>query len=132
MKENDNERSLSSASVRVEYNGPLPPAAELKRYNEIQNGFADRILKLAENEAEFRHKLNQDFLNKDFVYKTRGQLFALVIAIFALIVSAICAIFGNEWAASIIGGLDIVGLISVFVVNKFVPNDNIDDVENSN
>lgn len=125
MNERVTEGKQVSAEIKhtLEYHGPIPPAAELKRYNEIQHGFADRILKLAENEAEFRHRITQDALTKDFNYKIRGQICALTIAIIALGVAAICAISGNQWAASIIGGLDIVGLISVFIVNKFIPDD---------
>lgn len=69
------------------YNGPIPNASELQRYEHIQTGFADRIISMAENEQQSRLKLNQDNSNKVYDIErrnirviTRGQWLAFVTA----------------------------------------------------
>lgn len=39
------------------YSGPLPPASELKRYNEACPNAAERIISLAEKEQQHRHDI---------------------------------------------------------------------------
>lgn len=44
------------ALVQEAHAGPLPPAAEFGRYDEILPGAADRILKMAEKDIELQEK----------------------------------------------------------------------------
>lgn len=41
------------------YSGPIPPPEALARYEEIQPGAADRIIKMAEKQQEHRMSLRQ-------------------------------------------------------------------------
>ncbi|MGH7200157.1 MAG: DUF2335 domain-containing protein [Planctomycetaceae bacterium] len=54
------ERSIAAESrisiVSQEFSGPLPHPAVLQQYEEIQPGFADRILRMAEQQGQHRQQ----------------------------------------------------------------------------
>ena len=56
----DNVTANSSQHVIVatqKYSGPLPPADELKKYNEVSPQAAERIIAMAERQAAHRQKM---------------------------------------------------------------------------
>ena len=46
--------------VAETYSGPLPDPAIIKQYNEIQPDFAERLLRMAEDQQAHRHKIESD------------------------------------------------------------------------
>lgn len=56
LMDNTNE-TLSTVSVSQSYSGPIPPASELVKYNQACPDAADRIIRMAENEAKHRHEM---------------------------------------------------------------------------
>jgi len=114
-----------------QYSGPLPPPAALEHYERISPGLSDRIVRMAEAEAQHRRLLErheQDFLvadgEQDRKERKRGQVFALVIAVIALACSTGCAVYGATVVASIIGGTTIVGLVTAFIIGQRQPPPN--------
>ena len=66
------------------YVGPLPASAEFSGYEQAMPGAADRILAMAEKEAEHRRR-NEDKIVEHSVRKSgRGQVFAFVLALVSL------------------------------------------------
>ncbi|HVV67584.1 MAG TPA: DUF2335 domain-containing protein [Gammaproteobacteria bacterium] len=85
-----------SQHVVAAYSGPIPSAAELKKYNEIHPDFADRIIKMTEKEVEHRHILTENNAKEDKVLQKRGQIFSASIAISGMVIAAIVGIFGSS------------------------------------
>lgn len=105
-----------------QYTGPIPNAVELQRYEDIEPGFAGRILTMAEKEQVARHELNTTSSNKVFEIEQnkisitkRGQWFALFIVLFVLLLAGYISYLGNTNAAAGLVGAVIVGIILAFV-----------------
>ena len=54
-----------SIAAVTQYSGPIPPPHTLASYEEIQPGFADRIIKMAETETAHRHEMEEKALKGD-------------------------------------------------------------------
>lgn len=87
----------------IEYNGPLPIPSHLKAYNDIVPGAADRIIAMAEKEAEHRHDMESKAIEYTQKDSRRGQLFAFIIVMTALIGGIVL----------ILNGKGITGLVSL-------------------
>lgn len=106
---------------RVEFQGPLPPPDILIQYNNIQPGFAERIVAMAEKEQAHRHSLEGTVVSSSFKEAQRGQQYGLLIGVVAIIAGAVTAIAGAPVPGAIIGGGGVIGLVSVFVLGRFFP-----------
>jgi len=49
----------AAPTVSAHFEGPLPPANELKRYDEVVPGLGERIVVMAEKEQDHRHSLDR-------------------------------------------------------------------------
>ena len=50
--------------VSETYSGPLPHPAIIKQYNEIQPDFAERLLRMAEDQQAHRHSISRAILRR--------------------------------------------------------------------
>lgn len=98
--------------------GPLPPPDILARYNQIIPGAAERILRMAEDDALHQRQMEQVALTARAREAARGQHYGLIIGVAALATSIVALLAGLEQAASVIGGTTVVGLVTVFVVGR--------------
>ena len=64
--------------------GPLPHPDHLAEYEKIHSGSADRILRMAEDEAQHRHRIESIVIESNVKLEARGQLFGFLIAVTAL------------------------------------------------
>jgi len=60
------------------YQGPIPPVADFAGYERILPGAADRILKMAENQAGHRQSLERRALTGDLVKAMMGTVLAYI------------------------------------------------------
>ena len=97
------------------FSGPIPPASELKAYEEVIEGAADRIIKMAEDEAEHRRKQETRVVESSCGDSRRGLWFGFIIGLAALSVSGIMAVFASPVTGGIIAFTSIASLVSVFV-----------------
>ncbi|MDA8409380.1 MAG: DUF2335 domain-containing protein [Treponema sp.] len=88
----------------VSYSGPLPPAAEFERYNAAVPGAAERILAMAEKEAEHRHGAEDLLVQEEVRASKTGQLFAFALGIGSLAVVAV-SLFLNSPLGAIAPGI---------------------------
>ena len=112
------------ASIQ-QFSGPMPPPVLLREYEDICPGSADRMLRMAEQEAEHRRKTEseiisaqQEYSNKQFAEARFGQVCALVITIAALIGGVYTAVNGHEIAGGIIGVGGIGGIVTTFILGR--------------
>lgn len=60
------------------YQGPIPPVEDFTGYERILPGAADRILKMAENQAGHRQTLERRALSGDLVKAMMGTILAYI------------------------------------------------------
>lgn len=101
------------------FSGPIPPPKLLEEYNMILPGSAERILSMAEAEANHRHEMERTVLFETASEVKRGQKYALFMGSFAITASVIAAFIGAEKTAMIIGGSTVVGLVTAFIIGRF-------------
>ena len=81
-QKHNNEQGIIAAS----YSGPLPLPQDLQQYENIQIGFAERIMSMAESESSHRHSAEQRQITTERIFIMGGQL---VIVLVLLIVAGI-------------------------------------------
>ena len=112
------ERLVLAAELRE---GPLPSGRELKRYREADPS-APRII-LEEFRAESRHRrhVGREIIAGENRRADRGQVFALVIILVGLAVSAMLTQGGHDVAGGFIAGLDLLGVAALFLSGATLP-----------
>ena len=110
------------------YSGPIPPPEALARYEEIQPGAADRILKMAEKQQEHRMALETKAIGGQVDQSKRGQIFGFI-AIFLCIGAAIFfAVVCNmtKFAATFLT-VTMVILVGLFLTGKNVMKKDLEE-----
>lgn len=101
---------------QVSYQGPLPPPEQLSAYDEETRRI---IVQMAVDEQRHTHEMRSTGLNGAIKKDERGQRYGLTVAIVGLIAAAVIAPFSPA-AAGIIGTLDLVGMVTVFVAPRIL------------
>jgi len=125
-KQNDQKHQLSVSRQQI-YSGPIPDPHSLEMYEQIQPGFADRLISMAEKEQEARLKSQENLIEiernnstKELNNFKRGQVFAILSVVMVI---ALCTyVFnlgfskeGRDIAISVI-----IGLAAIFITGRFV------------
>jgi uncharacterized membrane protein len=92
-------KQISNLSVRhtQAYQGPIPDPDSLARYEQIQPGFAERIMRMAEEEAIHRRS-NENKIIKDSV---RMGMIGVVFAFLSVVIFAGIVVFAILEGSSI-------------------------------
>jgi len=101
--------------MAVSYSGPLPPANQFAEYERALPGAADRILALAEKEAEHRHQNEDAIVKKSMSLGGRGQIFAFIISLISMGVILVSILLKQPVAAIAPTIVALTGLSSVFI-----------------
>ncbi|MGL4909425.1 MAG: DUF2335 domain-containing protein [Bacteroidales bacterium] len=81
------------------YSGPIPPPEALEKYEQIQPGFAERIMRLAEGEALHRRG-KENILVKNAVEASRsGNVFAFISVLAFCLLIGFALYLGQDVAA---------------------------------
>ena len=110
---------IARAAVEISrFSGPLPPPEELLKYERILPGSADRIIRMAEQQATHRQHLERVVIGSNAVTQKWGLACAFAIAMSAIWGGVWLSLKGmsGEGLATIIGAL--VALVAVFVYGK--------------
>ncbi len=87
----------------ISYQGPLPPAGELKKYNDVLPGAADRIITMAEKQATHRQKQESRVILGDNIRSFIGLFFGFIIVISAIICGTLLILKGHSaWGLSVV------------------------------
>lgn len=119
----DEEKSRLIKVVRVSqssFRGPLPPPEILAHYNEVVKDGAERIMKMAENQATHRMTLENKAITSQLSQSMKGQIFGFIIALLLISSSVYLAVSGSQGLAKILGGSTILGLVAIFVTGKYL------------
>lgn len=117
MSNNKNENHVQShfASQMIAVSGPLPAAGEFEKYERALPGAADRILRLAEKEAEHRHAEDEKLTNHSIRSGKRGQIFAFIISVASIALILTSILFFQPLAAIAPSIIALTGLSSIFL-----------------
>jgi len=109
-------------TLRVErasfWKGPLPSPETLKAYNDAFPNGAERIFKMAEKQSDHRMNMENKVIPEEQRQSKHGQLFAFIIALVFLGVSAWLIYTGHDVAGTVIGTTDLVALATVFIIGR--------------
>jgi uncharacterized membrane protein len=106
---------LVITQAQTMYSGPLPSPEEFGRYESVLPGAADRIIAMAEKQAEHRQNLESHVVRSNSRNSTLGVLFAFVLGIITIGGGVFLAYFGRELSGAILGSAGLIGLVSVFI-----------------
>ena len=110
---------LVISSKKETYKSPMPPPDVLKGYNEAINNGADRILTMIEKQSNHRMNVEITIINRELNQSGRGQNYGFAISLLFLGVSAGLIYTGHDMAGTVLGTIDLIGLVSVFILGKF-------------
>jgi uncharacterized membrane protein len=93
--------------AQASFSGPLPPPGMLERYNSVIPNGADRIMKMAEEQAKHRQSLETSVINANLKAQERGQRHAVAVVVVGLAGGVTLIALGKDVAGyvSIIGSL---------------------------
>jgi len=113
------QRSVIIQAMRKEsFSGPIPHPELLQKYDEVQKGFAERIVSMAERQLDHRIKCENAVVNGSVSESRRGQWFGLIVAVLFLSASLALGLTGHDWLGGVLGGGTLVALVTVFVHTK--------------
>lgn len=98
------------------YAGPVPHPEILAGIERVSPGAANRIIRMAEIEQGHRHAIAE----RRLAITERGQRFGLTIGLAGLAVALVLGLWGAPWVAGIIGTIDLVGLVGIFVAGRLL------------
>lgn len=100
------------------YEGPLPPASEFDRYEQVCPGAADRILSMAEREEAHRHDTEDRIVDSIIRQSKLGQIFAFSIALGSLGTVIFSLVIDKPFGAVAPAILALTSLSAVFIGSK--------------
>ncbi len=115
--------------VRESHRGPLPSAKEFQRYDQALPGAADRILAMAEREQTHRHAIEHHVVTEDVRLKKRSPWFAFVALCAMLAVVGYIAYLGHPTSATALGGGVLIGVVALFLGQRWRPGGSDSEAE---
>jgi uncharacterized membrane protein len=112
------QQTMMAEVYEEHYSGPLPRPEDLRAYEGIVPGGAERILAMAERQAAHRQSLEQVAVVGANRRANAGLVLGFIIALLFLAASVGLVVTGHETAGTVIGSVDIVGLAGVFVYGR--------------
>jgi uncharacterized membrane protein len=105
--------------------GPIPAPDVMRKYEELNPGFANRIMKMAEDEAAHRRAMESHVIElqgqDQRAYRRSelcGSIFGLTIGLAALGVAIAAIIMGSPMAGGFIGTTGVTGLVTSFILGR--------------
>lgn len=102
--------------VSMAFSGPLPHPEILQKYDEILPGAAERIIKMAEQQAEHRRALEQQAIKSDIKNSKLGIWFGFIIGMSGIIGGIVVAVFGKQQlGGAALSFASLAALVGVFI-----------------
>ncbi len=104
--------------ISKHHSGPLPDGQTIRVYNEVIPNGGDRLMKNVEKQLNHRIEIEKEGVQKSFIQSNRGQIFGFIIALAFGFIAWDLAKSGFEVSASILGTVDLVALVAIFITGK--------------
>lgn len=108
------ERVISTFVQRLHV-GPLPAPEDLAHYEHVCPGAAERIVAMAERQADHRQSMESDHLKLEYRLQSRGQWLAIAALIAMLVLIGYTFYIGQPIAASVLGSATIIAVVGMFL-----------------
>ena len=102
------------------HSGPIPDADSLAKYNNIIPNGADRIMAMAELQAEHRIIIEKSVVKTNNISTILGQVFGFLIGVLGLGSAIYLSLNNHETIAGILVGSTLVSLVGIFVIGKYL------------
>lgn len=99
------------------FSGPLPPPEQLAKFEATLPGCAERILQMAEKQAEHRQRLEMIVIPEQQKQSGRGQIFGFWIGITGIAGAAVTGTVGEGMAAALAAVAIAGGALGVLTVS---------------
>jgi uncharacterized membrane protein len=109
---------MTLAAFSASYSGPLPPAEQMRAYEEVLPGSADRLLTMAEEQQKHRHHLEKTTVEGASKRAQQGLWLGFVISLVVLGLGTAVILLGYPAAGAAIMSVDVVALAGVFVYGR--------------
>ena len=97
------------------FTGPLPHPDHFAEYEKTQAGAADRIIRMAEDEAKHRRRLESLVVESNVKMEARGQVLGFIIAMAALIGGTYIMASGESLWGAAVAIAAVTGLSGLFI-----------------
>jgi uncharacterized membrane protein len=96
----------------------LPTATEFAAYDKALPGTAERLLSMAEKQAEHRRKMDEKITDKSLRLNSIGQVISFVVSILALGAVCLCVVLSQPGASIAPSLIAIPSILSVIFNRK--------------
>lgn len=100
------------------FSGPLPPPEVLGLYNELIPTSAERLLAAFEGQQHHRQGIENRVIDSGIKRSWYGLWCALAVSLSGIGVAGLAVVYEQQWAASVIGGGTLVGLVTAFITGR--------------
>jgi uncharacterized membrane protein len=116
METNNTQHEVAISHVELQsHSGPLPAPEQLQKYEEVYPGTAERIIVMAEKQSDHRRALERKMVRSASRDSLCGIVSAFVLCALSLVFSFFLIRSGYQVSGTIIGGVGITSLVTVFV-----------------
>jgi len=110
---------IRALSVKKHYSGPLPDGESIKIYNDVIPNGGDRLMATVEKQLDHRIDVENIGVRRTFNQSSTGQWMGFFIAIVFGVIAWDLAKSGQTVVASILGTVDLVALVAIFITGTF-------------
>ncbi len=111
-------RKVRSLTLAKSYCGPIPSPEDIALYNQHIPDGADRIMRMAEKQADHRISIEKTVITAQQKQSARGQIFALIIGMFGIGVGATVVLLGHDAVGGAIAGTTVISLVYAFISGR--------------
>lgn len=83
-----------------------------------------------QEQSRHRRELEMIVVPANVAKEKRGQNYGLIIALFGISIGAVCILLGHDIAGTSIAGVDLVAIVTVFVIGKTTQRRDLEKKEN--
>lgn len=94
---------------------PTLPVQDIERLSQLNPDYAERAIRLVENEAQFRHDFAKQREQNVFWERILGLVLGTLISIVGFWCGLLAAQLDHPWIASLLIGSSLLGIVSVIV-----------------
>lgn len=98
--------------------GPIPSPEDLRQYEQVLPGLADRIVKMAESQISHQQRVEKENFEFGARRSLAGLLAGFLISVLFLCAAVWLVLADHDTAGIILGSVDLVGLVTVFVLGR--------------
>ena len=122
MDSNSNSMTKCSLEISQTYQGPIPPASEMEKYNSISPDLPQKIIQMAIDEQNHRFDLDKteekrkdDELKINSLLVKLGMLASVLCISIIMTASVLCAFAGHPVTSGVLGCGGIAVIVTVFI-----------------